>query len=574
MKKYSVIFVLAFFNLAVESYFVPLLHNGNDQLNLLWDLNYNTSCINMTIEVKNIMLEDSYSFGFGFSNNEDMRNGDLIVVRITGASVAIKDCWLYANGTIVEDIKQSYKLLGYQHSNNIWRIKVERKFQTCDDQDYQLDNGTTNVFVVYPIPTNCYEPLNGSDCNLSKATKVLTRVQLLKADFKNTPLEPDQKSFSILAPNITIPTTQTTYACSIQKLPQFRSKVHGIGFESVVTNPGLIHHIEVFMCDANDKYIPPYVGLCGGKEVTDAMKRCSHVVAAWAFGAQPFYYPKEAGMAFGVKTSSSYVRLEVHYNNPKHIKGLVDGSGIRFHFTETLRPHDLGIMEVGMIYSPNMAIPPGQKSFKWRSECPGSCTQAAIPTNGINIFGAELHTHLTGRKAETILHRTDGSTREISRDNHYSTWFEEIRHVSPVVKLLPGDSLITTCTFNTENRSNVTLGGLGIHEEMCVDYIHYYPATNLEVCKSSISTQALEMYFKLMKLSLGIPRPRTSRPLYRDYDVIKWGNSAVRSLRQLYRSAPMQVNCLRSNGERYPGRWGNITPTTRSPTRNGTALLC
>nr|XP_026695728.1 dopamine beta-hydroxylase-like [Ciona intestinalis] len=490
MKKYSVIFVLLFFNLAVKSYFVSLLNNGNNQMNLQWDLNYTTSSINMTIEVRNIMLGGSYSFGFGFSDDENMGDGDLIVVRVTRTSVAIKDCWLYTNGKVVEDSKHSYKLLGYQYSNGVWNIKVERKFQTCDGEDYQLDNGTTNVFVVFPIPNNCILSINGNGCNLSEATKTLTRVQLLKADYRDIPLEPNHKSFSIIAPNITIPTSQTSYVCSIQKLPKFRTKVHAIGFESVIANPGLVHHIEVFI----------------------------HVVAAWAFGADPFYYPREAGMAFGVKTASSYVRLEVHYNNPMHIRGLVDGSGIRFHFTENLRPHDLGIMEVGVIYSANMAIPPGQKSFKWSGECPGSCTQAVI-TYELRLF----------------------------------------------IHIFQGDSLITTCTFNTENRSNITLGGLGLHEEMCVDYIYYYPATNLEVCKSSISSQALEMYFKLIKLSLGIPRPRNSRPLHHEYDVIKWGNSAVRSLRQLYRFAPMQVNCLRSNGESYPGRWDNITPATHFP---------
>uniref|UniRef100_F6Q3G1 Dopamine beta-hydroxylase n=1 Tax=Ciona intestinalis TaxID=7719 RepID=F6Q3G1_CIOIN len=506
-------------------------------MNLQWDLNYTTSSINMTIEVRNIMLGGSYSFGFGFSDDENMGDGDLIVVRVTRTSVAIKDCWLYTNGKVVEDSKHSYKLLGYQYSNGVWNIKVERKFQTCDGEDYQLDNGTTNVFVVFPIPNNCILSINGNGCNLSEATKTLTRVQLLKADYRDIPLEPNHKSFSIIAPNITIPTSQTSYVCSIQKLPKFRTKVHAIGFESVIANPGLVHHIEVFMCDANDKYIPQYVGLCDGREVTDAMT-CSHVVAAWAFGADPFYYPREAGMAFGVKTASSYVRLEVHYNNPMHIRGLVDGSGIRFHFTENLRPHDLGIMEVGVIYSANMAIPPGQKSFKWSGECPGSCTQAdAIASAGIDIIkGLEVFTN-------------------------------EYRKLRLFIHIFQGDSLITTCTFNTENRSNITLGGLGLHEEMCVDYIYYYPATNLEVCKSSISSQALEMYFKLIKLnklrdklsiknrSLGIPRPRNSRPLHHEYDVIKWGNSAVRSLRQLYRFAPMQVNCLRSNGESYPGRW-------------------
>lgn len=48
-------------------------------------------------------------------------------------------------------------------------------------------------------------------------------------------------------------------------------------------------------------------------------------------------------------------------------------------------------------------------------------------------------------------------------------------------------------------RRNVTLGGFGITDEMCVNYIHYYPHTDLEVCKSSISDQALRTYFKYMR---------------------------------------------------------------------------
>lgn len=36
---------------------------------------------------------------------------------------------------------------------------------------------------------------------------------------------------------------------------------------------------------------------------------------------QAFYYPKEAGLAFGGPGSSRYLRLEVHYHNPLLFKG-------------------------------------------------------------------------------------------------------------------------------------------------------------------------------------------------------------------------------------------------------------
>jgi len=34
-------------------------------------------------------------------------------------------------------------------------------------------------------------------------------------------------------------------------------------------------------------------------------------------------------------------------------------------------------------------------------------------------------------------------------------------------------------------------GGFAISDEMCLDYIHYYPLVDLEVCKSSVMTDLL-----------------------------------------------------------------------------------
>lgn len=65
-------------------------------------------------------------------------------------------------------------------------------------------------------------------------------------------------------------------------------------------------------------------------------------------------------------------------------------------------------------------------------------------------------------------------------------------------RFFQGDALITTCDYNTEDRDNVTLGGFSISDEMCVNYVHYFPASALEVCKSAISDQALATFFQYM----------------------------------------------------------------------------
>jgi len=46
----------------------------------------------------------------------------------------------------------------------------------------------------------------------------------------------------------------------------------------------------------------------------------------------------------------------------------------------------------------------------------------------------------------------------------------------------------------------VTLqGGFAISDEMCLNYIHYYPLVELEVCKSSVATRSLYDFFRFLR---------------------------------------------------------------------------
>ncbi|RZC32601.1 Cu2 monoox C domain containing protein, partial [Asbolus verrucosus] len=93
-----------------------------------------------------------------------------------------------------------------------------------------------------------------------------------------------------------------------------------------------------------------------------------------------------------------------------------------------------------------------------------------------------------------------------------------------------GDALITKCDYNTEDRDNVTLGGFAITDEMCVNYIHYFPATDLEVCKSAISDQALSTYFNYMKEWEG-QKTSPRQGISDNYKAIQWNKMRVQLLR-------------------------------------------
>lgn len=66
-------------------------------------------------------------------------------------------------------------------------------------------------------------------------------------------------------------------------------------FENVVTegNEPLVHHMELFHCEAAaEDEIPLYRGPCDAADRPPATQVCKKVLAAWAMGATPFYYPE------------------------------------------------------------------------------------------------------------------------------------------------------------------------------------------------------------------------------------------------------------------------------------------
>lgn len=360
---------------------------------------------------------------------------------------------------------------------------------------------------------------------------------------------------------------------------ELKDKHHIIQYEAIVEkgNEALVHHMEIFHCEvAADEVLPEYSGSCFAKNKPAILENCKRVIAAWAMGAgvsyhkerqtinfqilQPIAYPEEAGLPIGGANFSRYVMLEIHYNNPEKRFGAVDSSGARLYYTNKLRANDVGILEIGLEYTDKNSIPPREAGFDLSGYCVAECTRAGLPSDGITIFASQLHTHLTGVRVWTKHVRGGTELPEVNRDNHYSQHFQEIRLLKNPVKVLPGDSLINTCRYDTTSRVNMTLGGFAISDEMCVNYLHYYPKVDLEVCKSSIDGNILANYFDYMR---SFENSKTS-PAYgisKNYHSIEWNPNRAKFLRRLYESSPLDMQCNRSNGERFPGFWGGVQLT-------------
>lgn len=155
--------------------------------------------------------------------------------------------------------------------------------------------------------------------------------------------------------------------------------------------------------------------------------------------------------------------------------------------------------------------------------------------------------------------RGDKELQPLNQDLHYSTHFQEIRLLKRPVQVLPGDQLITSCTYKSMDRSEAVLGGYGIRDEMCVNYIHYYPASSLEVCKSSVDTEHLWNYFRDIKQRhlqpLQVPERAdllTESIVEHNYRAIHWTPYLSDNLHQMYSDSPLSVQCNRSSGDRFP----------------------
>ncbi|XP_011786505.1 PREDICTED: dopamine beta-hydroxylase isoform X1 [Colobus angolensis palliatus] len=545
-------------------YRIPLDPEGS--LELSWNVSYAQEAIFFQLLVKQLKA----GVLFGMSDRGELENADLVVLWTDGDTAYFADAWSDQKGKIHLDPQQDYQLLQVQRTPEGLALLFKRPFGTCDPKDYLIEDGTVHlVYGILEEPFQSLEAINSSGLRTG-----LQRVQLLKPNITFPAIPSDTCTMDIHAPDIQIPNQVTTYWCYIHELPEGFPRHHIVKYEPIVTkgNEALVHHMEIFQCAPEMDNVPHFSGPCDSKMKPDRLNYCRHVLAAWALGAKAFYYPEEAGIAFGGPGSSRYVRLEVHYHNPLVIEGRRDSSGIRLYYTDKLRRFNAGIMELGLVYTPVMAIPPRETAFVLTGYCTDKCTQLALPPSGIHIFASQLHTHLTGRKVVTVLARNGREWEIVNQDNHYSPHFQEIRMLKKVVSVHPGDVLITSCTYNTEDRELATVGGFGILEEMCVNYVHYYPQTQLELCKSAVDAGFLQKYFHLINRFNNedvctCPQASVSQ----QFASVPWNSFNREVLKALYDFAPISMHCNKSSAVRFPGEWNlqplpKVIPTLEEPT--------
>ncbi|XP_067939715.1 DBH-like monooxygenase protein 2 homolog [Watersipora subatra] len=456
----------------------------HDKFNVSWTVEGETITFTVTCETTGWV-------GLGFSPSGSMAGADLIVAWAADDGTShLLDMYAASNTLPTEDTSQDVTLISASEANGVTRVQFRRKLDTCDKAgDNIITTSTTRLLYAYQLWDPEDNKLTSADYH-GATKKGSKNIYLLdsKTGKRVAPLPDDVQTFDITVKNYTVAAQRTTYYCGFTRPLALDDLHHIIAIEPLVTkgNEGLAHHMALFGCyGVSEEQIDNNnitEGACYADKMPEFISSCSHMIQGWAVGGGKFYFPENTGYPFGGTSGGApnYFKVLIHYDNPDMLNNFVDSSGFRLTYTHTIQDQEASVFRVGAING--IAIPPTANSFKTVSYCDSKCSSEWIPEEGIEVYGYLLHTHLLGRAIHLEWYRDGKNMGLLAFDDTYDFNFQETRNFEKNIKMLPGDSLKITCTYDSTARDFVTYGGSGTLEEMCLAYLFYYPRQNFGQC--------------------------------------------------------------------------------------------
>lgn len=442
--------------------------DSRERYRLEWRVTSGRIQFNVTVQTKGWIL-------FGLANNGDERTGrDLVIggVDQKGQAYFSDRHTGRFNERWERDINQDYKLDSSWETITHTFLSFSRDVDTCDTQDYPItenkltiiwaygdrddeegdrgqtgvngDSGSYDVYLLDPeharrvIRQNLYDQVPRVTGSESPITQIWTIN-------KKTPLSRND----------------TSYQCSIHKAPTFTRKHHIIGFDVKFADEQSrrhVHHLIVQRCQApqGSSAVSLFDSFAQSgqhqscfsiyRPATGNMPThfCTQVYMVWALGGRAFFVPDHVGFPFG-EQENEYYMAQIHYDNPTQRSGVTVSLNLDFFYTQRLRPNEAGIMAIGHNVPglpTSLLIPPQTTNARVFGHCGGDCTKRILPSEGITLVAALLHSHMSGRQLRLHHFRRNEELPWILYDDNYSNEYQQVRALPRgEVQLLPGDQL-------------------------------------------------------------------------------------------------------------------------------------
>lgn len=196
-----------------------------------------------------------------------------------------------------------------------------------------------------------------------------------------------------------------------------------------------------------------------GLELNNAM------LTGWAPGGNPLDMPADVGLE--MPDPGGFVLLEHLYYNATGTPAL-DRSGVRVCVTYSKPAHPASLVWLG---TENISSIPANQT----GSATGICTTWK-KDGDVHVLQAVPHMHKLGTRLRTVINRAGGGT-DVVVDKPFV--FTEQRAYAMDAIVHANDTLSTTCTW--QNTTSASVGfGVSLTQEVCYDYVVYYPAHALE----------------------------------------------------------------------------------------------
>nr|XP_029730306.1 MOXD1 homolog 2-like [Aedes albopictus] len=455
-------------------------------------------------------------------------------------------------------------------------MRFKRNLNTCDNKDdFPITNDTMRVIFMYskhkPERGSLVLP-DPLEAFMGSRSVFLTQ----RTNQHPLANEADINILELRNMDVELPESdESLYWCKIFKLDDFQQKHHLVRYEPVFdssTSVLYLNHMILYECQGLSNELEMLSRRHGQPCFQLKAAHCNTVVANWARGSDGFSFPQEAGYPLDSHQATYYL-LETHYNNPDYSydfssfyrknlskqqrnmnihnghdgedgnrddddvdddagnnhdeqddyrddddepeaeQQVVDNSGLKLYYTQSLRNFDAGVLSVGIDPNWRHIIPPGQEKVVSEGHCIGACTKQSFPQEGINIFAVMTRTHLIGRQVKLRQIRGNEELQPIVHDTNVDPSYQDYRWLPAPVKTLPGDSLIAECIYDSSSRKSITLGGMTTREEICLVLTLYYPRQQaLTSCHSLPSLPTVLHSLGIQELASGSNPVEISSP--------------------------------------------------------------
>eukprot|EP00929_Paragymnodinium_shiwhaense_P120829 TRINITY_DN9289_c0_g1_i1.p1 TRINITY_DN9289_c0_g1~~TRINITY_DN9289_c0_g1_i1.p1 ORF type:complete len:1157 (+),score=296.64 TRINITY_DN9289_c0_g1_i1:211-3681(+) len=417
--------------------------------------------------------------GFGIAHMGGMKGADMVVGFVDDNGVAsVKDYWSLDNVRPSEDECQDWQLVSGGRTcdagNCTTTIVAKRALSTADAQDWPiLDDGRPTRIVVAYGRANSFS-YHSSDRRSTRVLFFPKRSSVLKdADFEALRKDPNVGSFELRSKNFEIPVPGGVDPATTYVVRCFSSKdliQQGIPDSDIIG-------IEPIIDPANMEYVHHFIvtGFFAGGSDCRAMGES--MIWGWAPGVDGFMLEDDIGFPLGSQTGAFVaIGMQVHYNNPSLVKGVVDSSGIRVYYTTKRRKIRAGVLEIG---DPDVRllgeeIPGGLSEYRF--SCTGEFTEKL--GGPVTVQRRQLHMHGTGTRMTVRQLDKDGNLKRSSEADIYDYNFQDMLRADTgqSFQVNPGDSFDVSCYFKTPSTGKKYSFGLASQDEMCIDFVYYYPA--------------------------------------------------------------------------------------------------